>query len=68
MAAALSQHSIALTTHADTEKNEPAALRRRHGSSVYTRHDSTVYTSTDILAAERRILAAAGVAGRPHRR
>ena len=61
VAAALSQHSIALTTHADTEKNEPAALRRRDGSSVYTRHDSTVYTSTDILAAERRILAAAAL-------
>ena len=50
-----------MTTHADTEKNEPAALRRRDGSSVYTRHDSTVYTSTDILAAERRILAAAAL-------
>ena len=61
MAAALSQHSIALTTHADTEKNEPPALRRRDGASVYTRHDSTVYTSADILAAERRILAAAGL-------
>lgn len=59
VAAALSQHSIALTTHADTEKNEPAALRRRDGASVYTRHDSTVYTSAEILAAERRILAAA---------
>ncbi|MGO9349428.1 MAG: MobF family relaxase [Mycobacterium sp.] len=61
VAAALSEHSIALSTHADTEKNEPAALRRRDGSSVYTRHDSTVYTSADILAAERRILAAAGL-------
>ena len=61
VAAALSEHSIALTTHADTEMNEPAALRRSDGSSVYTRHDSTVYTSAEILAAERRILAAAGL-------
>ena len=61
VAAALSEHSIALTTHADTEKNEPAPLRRRDGASVYTRHDSTVYTSAEILAAERRILAAAAL-------
>lgn len=59
VASALSAHSIALTSHADTEKNEPAPLRRRDGSSVYTRHDTTVYTSGAILAAERRILAAA---------
>ena len=61
VAAALSEHSIALTSHADTEMNEPAALRRRDGASVYTRHDSTVYTSPEILAAERRILAAAAL-------
>jgi hypothetical protein len=48
-----------LTTDADTEKYEPAVLRRRDGSSVYTRHDTTVYTSAAIMAAERRILAAA---------
>lgn len=59
VAAALSQHSITLTTHADTEKSEPAVLRRRDGSSVYTRHDTTAYTSAAIMAAERRILAAA---------
>ena len=63
VAAALSQHSITLTTHADTEKNEPAVLRRRDGSSVYTRHDTTVYTSAAIMAAERRILAAATLRG-----
>ncbi|OBI94773.1 MobF family relaxase [Mycobacterium asiaticum] len=57
--AALGGHSLVLTSHADTEKNEPAALRRADGSSVYTRHDSTLYTSAAILAAERRILAAA---------
>jgi ATP-dependent exoDNAse (exonuclease V) alpha subunit len=38
-------------------------LRRRDGASVYARHDTTIYTSADILAAERRILAAAGLSG-----
>ena len=60
---ALGEHSIALTTHADTEMNEPAALRRRDGASVYTRHDTTVYTSAQVMAAERRILAAAAKGG-----
>lgn len=59
VASALSAHSITLSSHADTEKNEPAPLRRRDGASVYTRHDTTVYTSAAIMAAERRILAAA---------
>ncbi|MEE6140594.1 MobF family relaxase [Mycobacterium sp. 050128] len=59
VASALGEHSITLTTHADTEKQEPTVLRRRDGSSVYTRHDTTVYTSAAIMAAERRILAAA---------
>lgn len=59
VASALGAHSITLTTDADTDKNEPAALRRRDGASVYTRHDTTVYTSAAIMAAERRILAAA---------
>ncbi|RFU20611.1 UNVERIFIED_ORG: toprim domain-containing protein [Bacillus sp. AZ43] len=39
---------------------EPAALRRSDGSSVYTVAGSALYTSTEILAAERAILAAAG--------
>lgn len=56
---ALQVCSIAISTHADTEMNEPAALRRHDGASVYTRHDSTRYTSEAIRAAERRILAAA---------
>ena len=63
VATALGAHSITLTSHADTEKNEPAPLRRHDGSSVYTRHDTTVYTSAAILAAERRILAAATLRG-----
>ncbi|MDP7739524.1 MobF family relaxase [Mycobacterium paragordonae] len=57
--AALRGHSLVLTSHADTDKHEPAALRRADGSSVYTRHDTTLHTSEAILAAERRILAAA---------
>jgi conjugative relaxase-like TrwC/TraI family protein len=63
VAAALGEHSIVLTSHADTEKNEPDVLRRTDGSSVYTRHDTTVYTSAEIMAAERRIMAAAGLRG-----
>lgn len=59
VASALGAHSITLITDADTDKSEPAVLRRRDGSSVYTRHDTTVYTSAAIMAAERRILAAA---------
>lgn len=60
---ALNVHSIALTTHADTEMGEPGELRRADGSSIYRRHDSTLYTSEEVLAAERRILAAVGMAG-----
>ncbi|MBN3459738.1 relaxase domain-containing protein [Mycobacterium sp. DSM 3803] len=63
VAAALGEHSVTITTHADTEMNEPAALRRRDGVSVYTRHDSTRYTSAAIQAAERRILDAAALGG-----
>lgn len=59
VAAALGEHSLALSSHADTEKNEPAALRRADGASIYTRHDATLYTSAQIMAAERRMLAAA---------
>lgn len=61
--AALDEHSIALSSHTDTNMGEPDILRRRDGTSVYTRHDTTVYTSTAILAAEHRILAAAGQHG-----
>jgi len=61
VASALSKHGIALTSHADTEMNEPLSLRRRDKSSIYTRHDSTVYTSAAIMAAERRIMAAAAL-------
>ena len=38
---------------------EPSRLRRRDGASVYTRHGATTYTCREVLAAERRIVAAA---------
>lgn len=44
----------------DTDLGEPAALRRRDGTSVYRRHGVEVYTSRETLAAERRILIAVG--------
>lgn len=56
---ALQTHSVVVSTAADTAMNEPSVLRRRDGTSIYTRHDTTTYTSTALLAAERRILAAA---------
>jgi conjugative relaxase-like TrwC/TraI family protein len=43
---------------ADAELGEPVALRRRDGASVYSRHGMQIYTSREMLAAERRILAA----------
>ncbi len=43
----------------DDDLNEPAILRRRDGASVYSTHDTHLFTSADILAAERRIIAAA---------
>ena len=47
----------------DGEMGEPAALRRRDGSSVYTRNGTALYTSAEILSAERRILHAATLDG-----
>jgi hypothetical protein len=43
----------------DDALGEPAALRRRDGSSVYTGHGTALYTSAEVLSAERRILVAA---------
>jgi conjugative relaxase-like TrwC/TraI family protein len=43
----------------DTDLNEPDFLRRRDGASVYTTHGTQLFTSAEILAAERRIFAAA---------
>ena len=44
----------------DSDRDEPPVLRRRDGSSVYTTHGTALFTSAEILAAERRILHAAG--------
>jgi conjugative relaxase-like TrwC/TraI family protein len=43
----------------DAEMGEPAALRRRDGTSVYSRDGVALYTSHEIVAAERRLLDAA---------
>lgn len=51
--------SIRHASSPDTDLGEPARLRRRDGSSVYRQVGSQTYTSTEILAAERSILAAA---------
>ena len=44
--------------------DEPAELRRTDGSSVYEVAGSALFTSTQILAAEARLLATAGMADR----
>lgn len=59
--AALEGHSVVVSRRSDAELGEPAALRRRDGSSVYARHGETVYSSETVLAAEGRILAAAAL-------
>ncbi|WP_078358667.1 MobF family relaxase [Mycobacteroides chelonae] len=53
------EHSLQIARDRDAEMNEPAVLRRRDGSSVYTTHNTQLYTSEAIRSAERRIVAAA---------
>ena len=55
----LHTQSISLTRR-DDGISEPGALRRVDGSSVYTVAGSELFTSTRILAAEQRLVAAAG--------
>jgi conjugative relaxase-like TrwC/TraI family protein len=55
----LKHRSVALTAPPDVIE-EPGALRRIDGSSVYTVAGADLYTSQRILAAEQRLLAAAG--------
>ncbi|MBV8347547.1 MAG: relaxase domain-containing protein, partial [Mycolicibacterium sp.] len=43
----------------DADLGEPELLRRRDGSSIYSTHGTQLYTSAAVVAAERRILAAA---------
>ncbi|MCW4600185.1 relaxase domain-containing protein [Janibacter hoylei] len=54
------EHDSVLLTRNHDPVTEPAALTRADGESVYSVHGSAHYTSTDILAAERRIVAASG--------
>ena len=63
VAAAVGEHSVAVARQVDADIGEPDVLRRRDGSSVYSRHGETVYSSAAVLAAERRVLAAAELAG-----
>ena len=57
----LDRRSVPLTAPDHIE--EPEALRRVDGSSVYTVAGADLYTSTRILDAERRLLIAAGRRG-----
>jgi conjugative relaxase-like TrwC/TraI family protein len=55
----LQTRSVSLT-RTDDGISEPAVLRRVDGSSVYSVAGSDLFTSPRILAAERRLVAAAG--------
>ena len=55
----LDRRSVALAAPADNIE-EPEALRRVDGSSVYTVAGAALYTSQRILDAEQRLVAAAG--------
>jgi hypothetical protein len=55
----LDRRSVALAAPADNIE-EPDALRRTDGSSVYTIASADLYISTRILDAEARLVAAAG--------
>jgi conjugative relaxase-like TrwC/TraI family protein len=57
----LDRRSVALVASDHIE--EPGALRRADGSSVYTVAGAALYTSTRILNAEARLVAAAGRRG-----
>ena len=61
--AALDRCRVVATSALDGQMNEPQFLRRRSGASVYTTHATTMYTSAAILAAEKRLLAAATATG-----
>jgi DNA primase catalytic core len=52
---------VALARPVPGEPVEPAPLRRRDGASVYTVAGSQLYTSNAILAAEARLVVAAGL-------
>ena len=56
---ALRRHSVRLSPDGDGI-SAPAQLRRRDDQSVYTVHGAEHYTSSRVLAAEQRLVAAAG--------
>jgi len=58
--AALTRHSVALQVPAEPGISEPAGLRRIDGDRVYTVAGATWHTSKQILAAEHRLVEAAG--------
>ncbi len=51
--------SVSMARPADTI-TEPGALRRTDGAPVYTQAKATLFTSSKVLAAEERLVAAAG--------
>jgi len=59
MASALGEHSLPLAVPTDGI-TEPAALQRVDGESVYTVAGAELFTSSRILAAEQRLVDAAG--------
>ena len=59
VAEVLQTRSVSLT-RPDDGISEPSVLRRSDGSSVYTVAGSELFTSARILAAEQRLVAAAG--------
>lgn len=59
-ATALSEHCVHITrAHRDGDLGEPAMLRGRDGDSVFVDRGTDHFTSPEVLAAERRIVAAA---------
>ncbi|XAS74846.1 AAA family ATPase [Dermatophilaceae bacterium Sec6.4] len=63
VAGALSNPMSTSLARPETGISEPNELRRRDGSSVYMVAGADLFTSTTILAAERRLVAAAGRTG-----
>ncbi|KRF20164.1 transfer protein Tra [Nocardioides sp. Soil797] len=55
----LDDHSVSMARPWDTI-SEPAELRRADGSSVYTQAGAGLFTSSKVLAAEQRLVDAAG--------
>ncbi|MDF3285020.1 MobF family relaxase [Gordonia sp. N1V] len=62
LTAAALEHCLLVTDpRRDGDRNEPRLLRGPDGASVFTDPGLATYTSPEVLAAERRIVAAAGL-------